>query len=184
MNDDYPENIEDEEVTEGETPDRAGENEFEDGGPIEQEQEVDTTFNGSQTNVISQCPVENGAIRTTWGAISGGPVISGIAGKYCQLVETNFMLKIFLFFQPVSINKTFPLQLYWLFLESEVNKTPDKVNHQQWTTDGQPPYPVIWQKLLFCKDQCYPKLLSERLAGGIVRSYRDGISYHNETVSK
>lgn len=66
---------------EADTPERAGENEFEEGDPIEQEV-VDTTFIGSQTNVISQCPVENGAIRTTWGAISGGPMISGIAGKY------------------------------------------------------------------------------------------------------
>lgn len=82
MNEDYPEAI-GEEGTEPEleTPERAGENEFEEGDPIEQEV-VDTTFIGTQTNVISQCPVENGAIRTTWGAISGGPLISGIAGMF------------------------------------------------------------------------------------------------------
>lgn len=66
MSEDYPENIADEEVAEEDVPpERAGENEFEEGDPIEQEA-VDTTFIGSQTNVISQCPVENGAIRTTW----------------------------------------------------------------------------------------------------------------------
>lgn len=94
MNEDYPEGLEEEEVTEGETPERAGENEFEEGDPIEQEV-VDTTFIGSQTNVISQCPVENGAIRTTWGAISGGSVISGIAGKLhsCGEVRVLFVLK-------------------------------------------------------------------------------------------
>lgn len=84
MSEDYPEAIGEEGAAEAEpeTPERAGENEFgEEGDPIEQEV-VDTTFIGSQTNVISQCPVENGAIRTTWGAISGGPLISGIAGKF------------------------------------------------------------------------------------------------------
>lgn len=79
-------------MVEGDTPERAGE-EFEEGDPIEQEA-VDTTFIGSQTNVISQCPVENGAIRTTWGAISGGPVISGIAGKCCQMMRIVFILKV------------------------------------------------------------------------------------------
>ncbi len=68
VGEDYPEGIVDEEAAaeEGDVAERAGENEFEDGDPIEQEAEVDTTFIGSQTNVISQCPVENGAIRTTW----------------------------------------------------------------------------------------------------------------------
>lgn len=86
QNEDYPEGLEEEEVTDGEIPERAGENEFEEGDPIEQEA-VDTTFIGSQTNVISQCPVENGAIRTTWGAISGGSVISGIAGKLMRCMR-------------------------------------------------------------------------------------------------
>lgn len=81
LNEDYPEAIADEEVTEGDTPERAGENEFGDEEPVEEQSEVDTTFIGSQTNVISQCPVENGAIRTVWGAVSGGTVISGIAGN-------------------------------------------------------------------------------------------------------
>lgn len=83
MNEDYPEAIADEEVAEEDVPERAGENEFGEDDPIEQA-EVDTTFIGSQTNVISQCPVENGAIRTTWGAITGGAVISGIAAGIDQ----------------------------------------------------------------------------------------------------
>lgn len=80
MSDDYQEVIGEDEAVEADadTPDRAGENEFAEGDPLE----VDTTFIGTQTNVISQCPVENGAIRTTWGAISGGPLISGIAGRF------------------------------------------------------------------------------------------------------
>lgn len=84
LNEDYPEAIADEEVTEGDTPERAGENEFGDEEPVEEQSEVDTTFIGNQANVISQCPVENGAIRTSWGAVSGGTVISGIAAGIDQ----------------------------------------------------------------------------------------------------
>lgn len=29
------------------------------------------------SNSISQCPVENGVIRTVWGAVSAGPLIAG-----------------------------------------------------------------------------------------------------------
>lgn len=137
MNEDYPDE-EEEEVTEGDTPERAGE--FDEGDPIEQEM-VDTTFVGSQTNVISQCPVENGAIRTTWGAISGGPVITGIAGKYIYSVGENFFLllisKFVSLFQPASINNIFQYKIYWPIPESEVDKVPDKVNCQQLTIDGQ-----------------------------------------------
>lgn len=31
------------------------------------------------SNTISQCPVENGVISTTWGAVAGGPLLAGIA---------------------------------------------------------------------------------------------------------
>ena len=31
------------------------------------------------SNTVSQCPVENGVISTTWGALAGGPLLSGIA---------------------------------------------------------------------------------------------------------
>lgn len=29
------------------------------------------------SNAVSQCPVENGVIRTVWGAVSAGPLIAG-----------------------------------------------------------------------------------------------------------
>lgn len=31
------------------------------------------------SNTVSQCPVENGVISTPWGALSGGPLLTGIA---------------------------------------------------------------------------------------------------------
>lgn len=31
------------------------------------------------SNTVSQCPVENGVISTRWGALSGGPLLTGIA---------------------------------------------------------------------------------------------------------
>lgn len=31
------------------------------------------------SNQVSQCPVENGVISTTWGAVSGGPLMTGLA---------------------------------------------------------------------------------------------------------
>lgn len=65
MEGDYAEvNADDEAAEEGTPEERAGENEFEDG--LIDEAQVDNTFVETQTNVISQCPVENGAIRTTW----------------------------------------------------------------------------------------------------------------------
>lgn len=30
------------------------------------------------SNAISQCPVENGVMRTAWGAVAAGPLIAGI----------------------------------------------------------------------------------------------------------
>lgn len=42
---------------------------------------------------LSQCPVENGVVRTTWGAVSGGPLITGIAaGLQPQLVQARDLL--------------------------------------------------------------------------------------------
>lgn len=42
---------------------------------------------------LSQCPVENGVLRTTWGAVSGGPLITGIAaGLQPQSVQTRDLL--------------------------------------------------------------------------------------------
>lgn len=33
------------------------------------------------SNAVSQCPVENGVIRTTWGAVAAGPLIAGTKNK-------------------------------------------------------------------------------------------------------
>lgn len=45
------------------------------------------------SNSISQCPVENGLIRTSWGAVSVGPLLSGIAaGLKPQSVATRELL--------------------------------------------------------------------------------------------
>lgn len=45
------------------------------------------------SNAISQCPVENGVIRTTWGTISVGPLLAGIAaGVVQQSVTTRELL--------------------------------------------------------------------------------------------
>lgn len=30
------------------------------------------------SNAVSQCPVENGVMRTNWGAVAAGPLIAGI----------------------------------------------------------------------------------------------------------
>ncbi|XP_059608951.1 uncharacterized protein LOC132256511 [Phlebotomus argentipes] len=65
---------------------------------LEEKNFLDTDF-GEQvevTNVntaISQCPVENGVILSQWGALSAGPVISGIAaGLSPQSVTTRELL--------------------------------------------------------------------------------------------
>lgn len=45
------------------------------------------------SNALSQCPVENGVMRTTWGAVSVGPLIAGIAaGLMQQTVTTRELL--------------------------------------------------------------------------------------------
>lgn len=49
-------------------------------------------LNGAGTT-LSQCPAENGVIRTAWGAVSGGPLITGIAaGLQPQAVPTRDLL--------------------------------------------------------------------------------------------
>lgn len=55
----------------------------------------DTTLSGSYglidvaSNAISQCPVENGVIRTTWGSVSVGPLLAGIAAGIVQQTVTT-----------------------------------------------------------------------------------------------
>lgn len=59
---------------------------FDDDGETEYEDEdipFDTNPMGRDlidvaSNAVSQCPVENGVIRTTWGAVAAGPLIAGI----------------------------------------------------------------------------------------------------------
>lgn len=38
---------------------------------------------------VSQCPVENGVIRTQWGAVAAGPLITGIAAGLVQQSVTT-----------------------------------------------------------------------------------------------
>lgn len=59
----------------------------------------DSTISGSYglvdvaSNAISQCPVENGVVRTTWGSVSIGPLLAGIAaGVVQQSVTTRELL--------------------------------------------------------------------------------------------
>lgn len=45
------------------------------------------------SNTISQCPVENGVISTTWGAVAGGTLITGIAaGLQSETVQVRDIL--------------------------------------------------------------------------------------------
>lgn len=65
-------------------------------------EDVDTSIDGhidmdvlGAGITLSQCPVENGVLRTTWGAVSGGPLITGIAaGLMPQSVQTRDLLAI------------------------------------------------------------------------------------------
>lgn len=59
----------------------------------------DTTLSGSYglidvaSNAVSQCPVENGVVRTPWGTVSVGPLLAGIAaGVVQQSVTTRELL--------------------------------------------------------------------------------------------
>lgn len=48
---------------------------------------------GTNINLLSQCPVENGVIRTPWGAVAAGTLIAGIAaGLEPQTVTTRELL--------------------------------------------------------------------------------------------
>ena len=49
--------------------------------------------NGGSNNAISQCPVENGVIRTQWGTVAAGTLIAGIAaGLQPQSVSLKTLL--------------------------------------------------------------------------------------------
>lgn len=67
--------------------------------PIDITDELDNDDSLRNVEVItagvarSVCPVENGVIRTTWGAVSGGPLITGIAaGLEPQSVQIRDLL--------------------------------------------------------------------------------------------
>lgn len=47
--------------------------------PVLQPRNDDAGLIDIASNTVSQCPVENGVIRTTWGAVAGGPLLTGIA---------------------------------------------------------------------------------------------------------
>lgn len=48
---------------------------------------------GTTPTTLSQCPVENGVLRTIWGAVSGGPLITGIAaGLQPQTVAASQLI--------------------------------------------------------------------------------------------
>uniref|UniRef100_A0A1I8NTG2 N-acetylmuramoyl-L-alanine amidase n=1 Tax=Stomoxys calcitrans TaxID=35570 RepID=A0A1I8NTG2_STOCA len=50
-------------------------------------------YTGSDSNTISQCPVENGVIRTKWGNVAAGNLIAGIAaGLQPQTVQLRSLL--------------------------------------------------------------------------------------------
>lgn len=68
--------------------------------PIDVTDELDNDESLRNVEVISagearsQCPVENGVVRTIWGAVSGGPLITGIAaGLEPQQVQIRDLLK-------------------------------------------------------------------------------------------
>lgn len=67
--------------------------------PADGEKETQDEFDARQVDVVevstalSQCPVENGVVRTMWGAVAAGTVISGIAaGLQPQSVSTRDLL--------------------------------------------------------------------------------------------
>lgn len=67
--------------------------------PIDITDELDSDDSLRNVEIISAgearsvCPVENGVIRTTWGAVSGGPLITGIAaGLEPQSVQIRDLL--------------------------------------------------------------------------------------------
>lgn len=64
--------------------------------PLEQELSADdTTLVDIASNVISACPVENGAVQTRWGTIAAGTVLAGIAaGLEPQTVQLRDLLPV------------------------------------------------------------------------------------------
>lgn len=45
------------------------------------------------SNTVSQCPVENGVISTSWGAVAGGPLLTGIAtGLQAENIQIRELL--------------------------------------------------------------------------------------------
>uniref|UniRef100_A0A336MV53 CSON008067 protein n=1 Tax=Culicoides sonorensis TaxID=179676 RepID=A0A336MV53_CULSO len=71
--------------------------EYDDYDETERETPIDTSRTVDfgveyDENAISQCPVENGVIRTKWGAVSAGPLLSGIAaGLQPQMVRSDLI---------------------------------------------------------------------------------------------
>lgn len=64
-----------------------------------QEEGIDLMSDAAQidiaSNALSQCPVENGIMRTRWGAVAVGPLISGIAaGLEPQMVNARELLEL------------------------------------------------------------------------------------------
>lgn len=75
------------------------ENDGEPGDEFPEDEFGDPTLAGSYglidvaSNAISQCPVENGVVRTQWGTVSVGPLLAGIAaGVVQQSVTTRELL--------------------------------------------------------------------------------------------
>ncbi|XP_075169053.1 uncharacterized protein LOC142241195 isoform X1 [Haematobia irritans] len=55
--------------------------------------DIGNGYTGSDSNTISQCPVENGVIRTQWGNVAAGNLIAGIAaGLQPQTVQLRSLL--------------------------------------------------------------------------------------------
>lgn len=75
---------EDEDIVEEEPKDEENEDATEgvDGEETELEQQTGSIDGAS--NAISACPVENGVLRSQWGAVAGGTVIAGIAAGLVQ----------------------------------------------------------------------------------------------------
>lgn len=75
---------EDEDIVEEEPKEEENEEATEGGEGEETELEQQTGSIDGASNAISACPVENGVLRSQWGAIAGGTVIAGIAAGLVQ----------------------------------------------------------------------------------------------------
>lgn len=67
------------------------------------------------SNAISQCPVENGVMRTAWGAVAAGPLIAGMNGLFFEIRLECTKIVVFHFSKrtnqaspPVWCNKMWP----------------------------------------------------------------------------